>query len=202
MFVAVGLMSITSLAACDRQESQPAPASEASVVSQDGRAAAQQIAADYLRNQIATFSADEYEGRGPATPGDEKARAYLIEQLKQIGFETGGAKGSWEQPFDVVGVTAQMPKQWTFKGDGKAVTLDWWDEFIAGSGVQEASGAIENAEVVFVGYGIQAPEFGWDDFKDQDLKGKVLLMLNNDPDWDPDLFAGDTRLYYGRWGYK
>src|SRR5262249_43087480 len=55
---------------------------------------------------------------------------------------------------------------------------------------------------VFVGYGIQAPEFGWDDFKGQDLRGKVLLMMNNDPDWDPELFAGKTRLYYGRWMYK
>ena len=55
---------------------------------------------------------------------------------------------------------------------------------------------------MFVGYGIQAPEYGWDDFKGQDLKGKVLLMLNNDPDWDPALFAGNTRLYYGRWVYK
>ncbi len=68
--------------------------------------------------------------------------------------------------------------------------------------MQSEQGSIKNAEVVFVGYGIQAPEFGWDDFKGQDLKGKVLLMLNNDPDWDPQLFGGDTRLYYGRWSYK
>jgi Zn-dependent M28 family amino/carboxypeptidase len=68
--------------------------------------------------------------------------------------------------------------------------------------VQQDRGSIKNAEVVFVGYGIQAPEYGWDDFKGQDLKGKVLLMLNSDPDWDPNLFAGNTRLYYGRWTYK
>ena len=61
---------------------------------------------------------------------------------------------------------------------------------------------IAGAEVVFVGYGIQAPEYDWDDFKGADLRGKVLLMLNNDPDWDPALFAGKTRLYYGRWTYK
>ena len=95
-----------------------------------------------------------------------------------------------------------MPKQWTFKRGGKSVSFKWWDQYIAGSGVQEEKASIKNAEVVFVGYGIQAPEYGWDDFKGQDLKGKVLLMLNNDPDWSPELFAGNTRLYYGRWTYK
>jgi Zn-dependent M28 family amino/carboxypeptidase len=95
-----------------------------------------------------------------------------------------------------------MPKQWTFSRGGKSAAFDWWNDYIAASGVQSERGSIKNAEVVFVGYGIQAPEYGWDDFKGQDLKGKVLLMLNNDPDWDPSLFAGDTRLYYGRWVYK
>ena len=70
------------------------------------------------------------------------------------------------------------------------------------SGLQESQASIFGAEVVFVGYGIQAPEHDWDDFKGADLRGKVLLMLNNDPDWDPDLFAGESRLYYGRWSYK
>jgi Zn-dependent M28 family amino/carboxypeptidase len=199
----IALVSAMSLVACKRQEPPAAPAPQtAAALSDEAREAAQQISADYLRNQITQFSADEFEGRGPATPADAKAREYLVEQLKQVGFEPGNTDGSWQQPFDVIGVTAQMPKQWSFKKDGKTVAFDWWDDYIAGSGVQANNGAIKNAEVVFVGYGIQAPEYGWDDFKGQDLKGKVLLMLNNDPDWDPNLFAGDTRLYYGRWSYK
>ncbi len=199
----IALVSSMSLVACKRQEPPAAPAPQtAAALSDEAREAAQQISADYLRNQITQFSADEFEGRGPATPADAKAREYLVEQLKQVGFEPGNTDGSWQQPFDVIGVTAQMPKQWSFKKDGKTVAFDWWDDYIAGSGVQANDGAIKNAEVVFVGYGIQAPEYGWDDFKGQDLKGKVLLMLNNDPDWDPNLFAGDTRLYYGRWSYK
>jgi Zn-dependent M28 family amino/carboxypeptidase len=76
------------------------------------------------------------------------------------------------------------------------------DDYIGTSGVQETRIAIENTQLVFVGYGIQAPEYRWDDFKGQDLKGKILVMLNNDPDWDPKLFAGARRLYYGRWTYK
>jgi Zn-dependent M28 family amino/carboxypeptidase len=195
------IVGLLALGACKKHEPAPAPEPQ-SPISSEAQTAAGQITADYLRAQIAKLSADEFEGRAPATPGDVKARDYIVEQLKQLGFEPGGADGSWQQPFDVVGITAEMPKQWTFSKGGKKASFKWWDQYIAGSGVQSEKGAIRNAEVVFVGYGIQAPEYGWDDFKGQDLQGKVLLMLNNDPDWDPNLFAGNTRLYYGRWVYK
>ena len=76
------------------------------------------------------------------------------------------------------------------------------DNLVAFSGVQKPEAKIENAEIVFVGYGIVAPEYRWDDYKDADLSGKVLLMMNNDPENDPSLFAGKTRLWYGRWDYK
>jgi Zn-dependent M28 family amino/carboxypeptidase len=203
--LSVLVISSIAFAACKRQEPAPAPepqSAQPAPFTSEEKTAADQISADYLRDQITKFSSDEFEGRGPATPADTKARDYLVEQLKQIGFAPGGADGGWQQSFEVVGVTAQMPKQWSFRKGGKTASFKWWDQFIAGSGVQSEKGSIKNAEVVFVGYGIQAPEYGWDDFKGQDLKGKVLLMLNNDPDWDPALFAGKTRLYYGRWVYK
>jgi Zn-dependent M28 family amino/carboxypeptidase len=201
----LGLLACVSLGACKKNEPTPSPQADAQTaitVSPAAKTAAAAITADYLRNQITKFSGDEFEGRGPATPADEKARRYLVEQLQDIGFAPGAPDGTWQQKFDVVGVTAQMPKQWSFKKGGKTTSLKWNDEYIAGSGIQAETGSIKDAEVVFVGYGIQAPEFGWDDFKGQDLKGKVLLVMNNDPDWDPNLFAGDTRLYYGRWSYK
>src|ERR1044072_8456564 len=104
---------------------------------------------------------------------------------------------------DVVSGDAAMPPTWTFAGaGGKSAAFKRKDEFIAASGVQDPKATIKDAEVVFVGYGIQAPEYQWDDFKGQELKGKVLLMLNSDPDWDDNLFAGKRRLYYGRWTYK
>ena len=164
-------------------------------------AAGQAITADFLRAQITTISSDELEGRGPTTTGDVATRAYLADQLKAMGYAPGDG-ASYEQPVELVGVKAAMPAKWTFHRGAKSIAMSWWDQYIAGSGVQTERGSIKNAEVVFVGYGIQAPEFGWDDFKGKDLKGKVLLMLNNDPDWDPSLFAGPTRLYYGRWTYK
>jgi Zn-dependent M28 family amino/carboxypeptidase len=165
-------------------------------------AAGKAITPDVLREHITKLSSDEFEGRGPTTPGDQKARAYLVEQLKAMGYQPGGGGDAWEQPFELVAMKATMPAKWTFTAKGKSISMAWWDQYIAGSGVQSAKGAIKNAELVFVGYGIQAPEYGWDDYKGQDLKGKVLVMLNNDPDWDPALFEGTKRLYYGRWDYK
>ena len=165
-------------------------------------AAGKAITADVLRDQITRLSSDELEGRGPTTRGDQAARAYLVEQLKTMGYEPGGGPGEWQQPVELVGIKSDMPQQWTFTRGGKSLALRWSEQYIAGGGTQNERAAVKNAEVVFVGYGIQAPEYGWDDFKGKDLRGKVLLMLNNDPDWDPSLFAGTTRLYYGRWSYK
>ncbi len=164
--------------------------------------AALQIQGEYMRGIVAEISDDRYEGRGPGSHGDEMTREYLAEQMQALGLQPGAADGSWEQPFDLVGLNTVQPESWTFEGHDKSITLKQWDQFIVGSGVQVERATINEAEVVFVGYGIQAPEYGWDDYKGADLKGKVLLMMNNDPDWDPELFAGETRLWYGRWDYK
>ena len=164
--------------------------------------ASKEITGDYLRGIVVEISDDRYEGRGPGSQGDDATRAYLAGRMEELGLEPGGENGSWEQPFDLVGVNAAQPDTWTFEGHGKSMTLKQWEQFIVGSGVQEERLEISDAEVVFVGYGIQAPEYDWDDYKGADLEGKVLLMMNNDPDWDPELFGGDTRLWYGRWDYK
>ncbi|MET0659537.1 MAG: M28 family peptidase, partial [Steroidobacteraceae bacterium] len=207
--ISIGLCTLVSIlvtVGCKRAEtpsSADTPATQpASAIPPAAMTAGKQVTADYLRDQITKLSADEFEGRAPATPADERVRAYLVEQMKAIGLDPAGPDGTWQQSFDVVGVTAKMPPQWSFRRGGKTLHLKWWEQYIAGSGVQSERGNVENAEVVFVGYGIEAPEYQWNDFKGQDLKGKVLLVLNSDPDWDPRLFAGDTRLYYGRWVYK
>ena len=164
--------------------------------------ASKEITGDYMRGIVVEISDDRYEGRGPGSKGDDATRAYLAGRMEELGLEPGGEDGSWEQPFDLVGINASQPDSWTFEGNGNSMTLKQWDQFIVGSGVQEARSEISDAEVVFVGYGIQAPEYEWDDYKGVNLEGKVLLMMNNDPDWDPELFGGDTRLWYGRWDYK
>jgi Zn-dependent M28 family amino/carboxypeptidase len=192
---------------CGQSES-PAeePAVEPSVAAEernsDADEAANQISGDYIRKIVKEISDDKYEGRGPSSRGDVAARRYLAAELEALGLEPGGSNGSWEQPFQLVGVNTNQPGEWLFTRGDDSLTLKQWDEFIVNSGVQSERAEFENAEIVFVGYGIQAPEFDWDDYKGHDLNGKVLLIMNNDPDWDPELFAGETRLWYGRWDYK
>jgi Zn-dependent M28 family amino/carboxypeptidase len=178
----------------------PAPAAPRGLPGEEQ--AARRIDKGSLEAPVKFLSDDLLEGRGPATRGDKLARLYLASRLEGMGYEPGGPGGSWEQPFEIVGVKAKMPDAWTFRAGGKTVDLRRWDDYIATSGVQRERAAIEGAELVFVGYGIQAPEYRWDDYKGANLEGKVLVMMNNDPDWDPDLFGGKTRLYYGRWTYK
>ena len=194
------LVAVLNIAACGESA---APVGESAAPAEDpAMAATAEITADLMRAHIVELSDDKYEGRGPGSRGDDMARRYLIDELEKLGIEPGAADGSWEQDFELVGVTASQPSEWVFNHPDGPMTLQQWDDFIVSSGVQSERAAIEDAELVFVGYGIQAPEYEWDDFKGQDLTGKILVIMNNDPDWDPDLFAGETRLYYGRWSYK
>jgi Zn-dependent M28 family amino/carboxypeptidase len=170
-------------------------------------AAVEQAARGYitraaLEAPIRFLSSDLLEGRGPASRGDQLARLYLQTRLEGMGYQPAFANGAWQQPFDIVGIRGQFPKSWSFQGRGERVDLAWREDYIAVSGLQSESVSVDDAELVFVGYGIQAPEFHWDDFKGMKLAGKILVMMNNDPDWDPNLFAGKRRLYYGRWDYK
>ena len=207
------LLGFAGFAACSGEEPPPVdptadPSKDpaASEAPADATAAAHeattQITADLMRSYVIELSDDKYEGRGPGSSGDEAARAYLATEMEKLGLEPGGADGKWQQPFDLVGITSEQPEEWTFHHDDGDITLKQWDQFIVSSGRQEPQVKVDDAELVFVGYGIQAPEYDWDDFKGQDLKGKVLVIMNNDPSWDPELFGGETRLWYGRWDYK
>jgi Zn-dependent M28 family amino/carboxypeptidase len=154
-----------------------------------------------LEAPVRFLSDDLLEGRGPASRGDELARLYIAHELQELGL-TPAFGDSWQQPFDIVGINAEMPESWSFRGKGGEVSFARRSDFIVAGGRQSESATVANAELVFIGYGITAPEYGWDDFKGQDLRGKVLVVMNNDPDWDPKLFEGNRRLYYGRWDYK
>lgn len=159
------------------------------------------VTPEYLREIVAELSSDAYEGRAPGSEGDRMTQAYLADALQVLGYQPGGTEG-YLQPFELISINAQQPSEWIFNSGDRTLRLERNEDFIAASGVQASEARVVNAEVVFVGYGIQAPEYQWDDFKGENLRGKILLMLNNDPDWDPELFAGETRLYYGRWDYK
>src|SRR5262245_49309488 len=155
----------------------------------------------HLRTWIKTLSDDSLEGRGPATAADERARRYLVEQLRAMGYRPGNGD-SYQQRVELVGITPTVPATWQFTAQAGTLTLAERDDFVAMSGVQKPHAEVANSEIVFVGHGVEAPEYQWDDFKGTDVTGKVLLMLNDEPSADPTLFAGARRLYYGRWTYK
>lgn len=164
------------------------------------------ITGDLLRGHVRFLSSDFTEGRGTASKGGDIAMTYIAAQMEAAGLKPGAADGSWLQKFKLVGINSHVPEHVVFAHGDERLKLKNYEEFVAGSGVQLPEANVKNAEVVFVGYGIQAPEYQWDDFKGMDLRGKVLLLMNNDPDHtaqgDSQLFAGNRRLYYGRWSYK
>jgi len=204
MRVVAGIfLSVFLLSACDGQKAPQSIADTGDAVfSPAAIAAAETISAEEIRSTVAEISSDAYEGRGPGSAGDVKTRAFLVKALAEMGYQPAAADGGWEQPFALIGINSSQPLSWTFSREGEQFALQQSEEFIVASGVQAETSSVDNGELVFVGYGIQAPEYQWDDFKGQDLKGKVLVMLNNDPDWDPELFEGKARMYYGRWTYK
>jgi Zn-dependent M28 family amino/carboxypeptidase len=200
------LVAAGCLAACGRDGGTAtegaAAGSTPARITAAAETAAQAIAGDDLRRIVAELSSDAYGGRLPGTEGDARARTYLAAELARLGFAGGNGAGGYEQPIELVGIEAAAPAAWSFERGGQTVELARGTDFVAASGLQAAVAEVREAELVFAGYAIEAPEYGWDDFKGADVRGKMLVVLNNDPDWDPELFEGTTRLYYGRWMYK
>ena len=153
------------------------------------------------------LSADEFEGRAPGSAGEEKTVAFLVERFKQLGLQPGNPDGTYIQNVPLVGITSD-PKL-SFALDGQTLTLENVNEFVGPSSRIAPEVATKDSGVVFVGYGVVAPEYGWDDYKGVDVKGKTVVMLINDPPvtkadgtLDDTIFKGKAMTYYGRWTYK
>ena len=146
------------------------------------------------------LSSDEFEGRLPGTKGEELTVAYLIDQFKKAGLKPGNTDGSWVQKVPLVGITP-TPAPLVFTKGSQQLTLKWKDDVVAWTKHVADVASIDKSELVFVGYGVVAPEYKWDDYKGVDVKGKTLVMLVNDPPGD-DIFGGRAMTYYGRWTYK
>jgi hypothetical protein len=199
----LGLLAAAIAGACSPRGATPPIEPSGALLPAGAVEAAAAITADDLLRDVSELASDRMEGRLPGSPGDARARAYLAARLGELGLAPAFGQDGWEQPVPIVGVTSHLPDIWVFRApDSGQVAFRFGDEYAGASGVQQSSVSIDSAEVVFVGYGIQAPEEGWDDFKGADLAGKVLLMLNDDPDWDESLFGGERKLSYGRWTYK
>src|SRR5258705_3042060 len=147
------------------------------------------------------LASDLLEGRAPATRGGRLAAEYIAAQFQALGLEPAGANGTYFQPVALVGMTPQPTLVWD-KPVTSSDSLVYRDAFVAWAERPEAD-ISASGDVVFVGYGIRAPEWQWDDYKGVDLHGKVLLMLVNDPGLvDSTVFLGKILTYYGRWTYK
>jgi len=156
-----------------------------------------------LRAHIGFLSDDLLGGRAPGSAGSVLAQRYITSQMQLIGLRPGIGDTVYHQRFDVVEINLEPGMHLKISGKQGNLELKYYDQFIAFPGEHKEKIRLENAELVFAGYGIRAPEYEWDDFKDVDVQGKVLLIMNNDPDTgDPDFFGGKARLYYGRWDYK
>jgi len=158
-----------------------------------------------MRERVKRLSADDMEGRGPGTEGGKRATQYIADQLKASGVKPAN-KGSYFQNVKLVGVKADPNTKLDISSAGASASYKFGDEFVATTGAQ-AAGISVDAEVVFVGYGINAPLYNWNDYSGsaEDYKGKVLMIMVNDPPAttdEPNLFGGKALTYYGRWTYK
>jgi Zn-dependent M28 family amino/carboxypeptidase len=164
------------------------------------RALANSITEAPLRAHVQFLADDLLEGRAPASRGSELAMRYIETEFQRMGLAP--INNSYRQPFELVGEHAEKRTAAVFHAAGNFLTLEPGKDVIVAAGRQDPNVDIKDAEMVFVGYGITAPEQHWDDYKGVDVHGKIVLVMNNDPEDDPALFAGKTRLYYGRWTYK
>jgi Zn-dependent M28 family amino/carboxypeptidase len=197
--LAMALMTAV-LAACATQGGR-APASLAP--------AEQSITADELLAHIRALSSDKFEGRAPGTPGEELTVGYLTEQFRQLGLQPGNPDGTYLQDVPLVGITGTRTARLT--SGGKGMRLNFPQDYVALSRRFTRDIRVKDSDVVFVGYGVVAPEYDWDDYKGLDVRGKTIVMLVNDPavpdakdpaQLDPAVFKGRAMTYYGRWTYK
>lgn len=158
-----------------------------------------------ISRDIQTLASDAFEGRGPATRAEAKSIAYIAEQMKAAGLQPAGDKGSWYQDVPLLKSDIVGTPQLSITAAGTKRNLTQGEEIAVRAALTgQRSVAIANAPLVFVGYGVKAPERNWDDFKGVDLKGKIMVVLINDPDFDGGEgdFGGKAMTYYGRWTYK
>jgi Zn-dependent M28 family amino/carboxypeptidase len=167
------------------------------------------ITPDGLLAHIKVLASDEFEGRSPGTKGEDLSVKYITDEFKKLGLKPGNPDGTYTQEVPLAGIKSE-PRM-SFVTRDKTMDLKYPDDFVASSARLQPEIKIEKSDLVFVGYGVVAPEYGWDDYKNVDVRGKTLLMLIGDPPvpdpknpskLDEKMFKGKAMTYYGRWTYK
>jgi len=201
----VPVLALAACAPAAQQGALEAGPSAGAPAARQAATAAPSIDPARLEAHIRVLSSDEFEGRGPATPGEEKTVAYISEQFRLAGLEPGGPNGSWFQEVPLNQSVIVGTPQLALAVGGSRRSLTQGEEVAVRASMLNVDRVrIENAPLVFLGYGVKAPERNWDDFKGQDLRGKVGIVLINDPDFETGEgdFGGKAMTYYGRWTYK
>ena len=195
------LPSLAVFAACaPRADTSAASTATADAVP---AAAVATIDSATIMRHIRVLAHDSLMGRLPGSAGEEKSVAYIESQFKAIGLAAGNTDGTYIQKVPLVGITVRGTPSLTFAKGGASTQLKWRDDYVAWTKHVAPSAALNKSALVFVGYGTEAPEFTWDDFKGVDVTGKTLVMLVNDPPLaDTSQFGGKRMTYYGRWTYK
>src|SRR5205085_4530492 len=164
---------------------------------------------DGMLAHIKTLASDEFEGRAPGSKGEELSIKYISDQFQQIGLKPGNPDGTYFQEVPHAGIKG-TPNA-SFTANGTNMQLNYPDDYVTSSARLQPEIKVNNSDVVFVGYGVVAPEYGWNDYKDADVRGKTILVLINDPavpdpkdpsKLDDKMFKGKAMTYYGRWTYK
>jgi Zn-dependent M28 family amino/carboxypeptidase len=213
MRYATGLCVLMLAAACSggQENAPPGPANQPAASPQIPLANLPKIESQVILERIKVLSSDEYEGRKPGTKGEELTVQYLETELKKLGLKPGNTDGTYIQKVPLVGITAAPTRPLTIAKAGAKQVFTWRDDVVAWTKHVADASSIEDSDLVFAGYGVDAPEFNWDDFKGVDVKGKTIIVLVNDPAvpdpsnpkaLDPKTFGGDAMTYYGRWTYK
>lgn len=193
------LTATVVLSACSQQEPEQTTLAEPQVESNFDSVYAE-ISSENLKQHTKVLSSDEFEGRLPATAGEEKTLEYLVNAFTEAGLSPGNGD-SFLQPVDLIQMTADPDMSMTI-GDN---VFAYQQDMVASSKREQNSVSLENSELVFVGYGVNAPEYDWNDYEGLDVTGKTVVILINDPGFEnPDSgkFQGTTMTYYGRWSYK
>jgi Zn-dependent M28 family amino/carboxypeptidase len=166
--------------------------------------ALQSINAEDLKSDISILASDEFGGRAPATPGEQKTIEYLAGRFEKIGLKPAN-NGSWFQEVSMIKITAGPNIEFNAGNEKEKLSFRFPDDFIGGTPLTNEITKVDSSDMVFVGYGINAPEYNWNDYRDIDVKGKTVIIMVNDPGYatgDTALFQGRTMTYYGRWTYK
>jgi len=205
---------VASVAACSRRDAAPEQPAQLHAIGQAPQvplSSMPKIDPQAVLAHIKVLSSDEYEGRAPGTKGEDLTVTYIQDQFRKLNLKPGNPDGTYIQKVPLVGILGKEAKPLTFTKGSQKQTLKWADDVVAWTKHVADGASIDNTDVVFAGYGVEAPEYNWNDFKDADVKGKTIIVLVNDPavpdpknpsKLDPNVFKGDAMTYYGRWTYK